>query len=948
MMRARTLIWGVGVLVIGAGLAAADEGAAPPDADPTPPGLAPADAADPDAAPAPSATIAVTGSLIERASRVTPSALTILTRDELVASGRTMVGDILQSLPEQGNALNAQANNGGDGSTRLDLRSLGPDRTLVLLNGRRFVAVGTGADSTVDLNTIPLAVIDRVEILNDGASAVYGSSAIGGVVNLITRTDFTGTEASLYTGHSQRADGFTYDASFITGHHTESHHGNIIFSAGIQSQDPVFAGDRAFSNADKNFDFATGEVTKGGSSATPAGQINATEIDLDGDGVGDEVNLCGAGEPICTRGRDGGFRPFVTPDDLYNFQPANYLYTPSSRFNAYTAGNYQLLPTASAFFESSYMHRESDQQLAPEPFLARAPISRDSLYNPFGGDVLGYSRRLEELGPRDSHQSISTFRTLVGLKGGIPDDVAALRGWTWELSYSYGRTDSTQHNTGNLILSHLRSAIGPSFVDGSGVPTCGTMASPILGCVPMDILGPSGSISQAAAAYTAFTGVTSGLDQQHMVLATAHGRLFQLPHRGDVSAAISTDFRKESGELTPDPLIASGDTTGNLIPAVRGSNSVLEAAAEVSAVPVRDADGLERLELDVAARVFRYDDFGGFTSSTRALVRPLRGVTVRASYAAGFRAPTLAEQFQQAGEAFGFAADPCDHAFGGTPSNPAECAFEGVPPDAEFGDTQHRLVTRGNPNVGPERATILTAGAVVEPAVLPGLALSLAYWAIDVTHAIQQPSLQAIFEGCYGRGDRAFCDLIHRDPSRGGGISFIDDPSTNLGGTATRGIDAAVGYDRDVRGAGKLHVRAEAQRLLRYQVDTGGAVLDGLGNFDLGVHPKLRASLAASWQHPGGAGAGFNVHVVGGFLECENVDCNGGAPSREVEPYAKLDVFGSYALRSARGQTLITLGVNNVFDRDPALIYSGQSGDSDAATYDFLGRFFYARVTQLF
>ncbi|MEO7732247.1 MAG: TonB-dependent receptor [Kofleriaceae bacterium] len=897
--------------------------------------------------------IAVTGSLIERASQTSASALTILSRDELLAAGRTMIGDILQPLPAQGNAINAQANNGGDGSTRIDLRGLGVDRTLVLVNGRRFVPVGTGADSTVDLNTIPLAVIDRVEVLKDAASAVYGSGAIGGVVNLITRTNFTGTEASLYTGQSQRGDGFTYDASFITGHSTETHDGNIIFSAGIQSQDPVFAGDRERSRFDKTFDFSTRRASNSGSPSVPGGRIDTSQIDVNGDGQGDHVNICGAGVQFCTSDGSGGYRPFVAPADLYNFQPVNFLYTPSSRFNSYTAGHYKLRSNVSGFFEASYLHRESDQQLAPEPFAGAATVSRDSLYNTFGGDVFDYHRRLEELGPRATHQSIDTFRTVVGIQGGMPEDVSTLQDWKWELSYNLARTDSTLKNTGNLILSHVQNAIGPSFLDRNRVPTCGTPSAPITGCVPMNILGASGSISPAAVAYAAFTGLSTGFNQEYTVLASAHGRAARLPNDGDISAALSTAFRKESAEFTPDPLIVLGDTTGNADPATRGSFHVLEAAAEVSIVPARDPDGLERLELDLAARAFRYERFGGVTSNARALVRPIRGVTVRATYATSFREPSILDMFQGQFESLPFVQDPCDHFGVGArsqrvlaASTEAECVREGVPPDAMFGTFQQRVREHGSPDLSPETAKVRTAGVVVEPT--PGLALSIDYWNIDVTQAIQKNNINAIFANCYDRRLRSSCDQIHRSPRLGGAIDFVDDPATNVGGTATAGIDIAAVYDRDAHAAGKLHVRAEAQRLLKLDVDNGATVQHGLGVYDLGVYPTMKASLAASWQHPSGAGAGASLHLVGGFLECENNDCAGNQASRTVEPYAKLDVFGSYAFKRSRGQTLITVGVNNVFDRAPSLIYIGFAGDSDASTYDYLGRFCYARVTQLF
>src|SRR5262249_49800425 len=164
----------------------------------------------------------------------------------LGASGRTNLGDILQLLPGETNGFNGQVNVGGDGSVRIDMRGLGPQRTLTLINGRRVVPSGLGADVAVDFNTIPLAIIDPLQVLKDGASAIYGSDASGGVVNVITRTDFSGNEASLYTGGSEHGDGFIYDASFITGHNSDDHKGNIVFAAGLSRQRPIFNGDRDF------------------------------------------------------------------------------------------------------------------------------------------------------------------------------------------------------------------------------------------------------------------------------------------------------------------------------------------------------------------------------------------------------------------------------------------------------------------------------------------------------------------------------------------------------------------------------------------------------------------------------------------------------------------------------------------------------------------------------
>jgi outer membrane receptor protein involved in Fe transport len=974
----------------------APEGApapAPDPAQPPPPEPTPA-APPPEAAPAPAANvettpnlsdeelkklaeesakeevITVTGSTIERKTLTTPAPLTILNREDLNATGRSTVGDIIQQLPAQSNAINAQVNNGGNGATRVNIRGLGTARTLTLVNGRRVVPGGTGADASVDLNSIPLAVIERVEVLKDGASAIYGSDAIGGVVNIITRTDFEGTEVALYTGGTQHGDGFTYDASFVTGHNAENKKGNIIFSAGIQSQDPVFAGDRSFSTYDLDFDFAARQSSIGGSISAPGGRIDTTKIDINGDGKGDpNINLCGKDVQFCTANANGTYRPFVQPDDLYNYQPVNYLYTPSSRYNLYSAGTYKFRPEVSGFFEASYLNRTSDQQLAPEPFStlsSKISISKDSVYNklrdvdgnPIGGDVLVYNRRLEEFGPRKQSQSVDTFRIVGGFQGSVPEEAAALKNWKWELSYNFGRTDAIQKNQGSLIVSRLKNALGPSFIDpATNVPTCGTATAPIAKCVPMNILGPSGSIDPAAAAYTTYTGVSNGYNEQQTVLATSHGRIAKLPNNGDISLAVGGDYRKEAGGFTPDPLTSTGDTTGNAQAPTDGSYSVFEGFSELSIVPISGQKYAEWVELNLAARAFRYDSFGsGVTWKAGGLFRTINGVALRGTYSTAFRAPSVNELFRGKTDNNPSVEDPCDtkpkSLRGGTktlsPTEMEKCAAAGVPANAAFGTNQQREVNSGNSSLEAETAKVITAGIVVEPPQVKGLGFTIDYWNVDISNAIQALNSNVILPNCYVQGIDAYCQRIHRLASQGGAIDYIDNPQSNVGGTSTSGLDTAITYDHQFGSAGRFREQLEGQYLFKYNLDNSFQIIHGRGVYDLGVFPKYKANFSTAWQHPMGIGGGFNFRFVGSYKECKQNDCNHGQARRDVDSWYKVDLYGTYAFKNAAGRTSISAGVNNLLNRNPSLIYIGFAGDSDAATYDYLGRFFYARLSQMF
>jgi outer membrane receptor protein involved in Fe transport len=702
-----------------------------------------------------------------------------------------------------------------------------------------------------------------------------------------------------------------------------------------------------------------GEII-GGSRATPGGRISPGTIDYDGDGMPDgTMNLCGTAA-ACKPDGKGGWLPFSTPGDLYNYQPVNYLFTPSQRYNAFGKGHYNLGDHANAFFEGLYINRQSDQQLAPEPFLAAVPISGQSIYNPIGADVYDYRRRLEEFGPRRSLQNIDTFRVVTGLQGKTPED-AILPSWKWEVSYNYGHTVGTQRNEGNLILSRLANALGPSFIDPNGKPKCGAPGAEIDGCVPMNIMGPSGSITTAMRDYVTFTGVNSGYNDQKTALAQAGGRLAKLPNGGDISLALGADYRQEAGGSTPDPLTATGDTTGNAYAPTYGKYNVAEGYGELSVVPVSGLTGLDWLEIDLAARGFRYNTFGsGLTYKGGALLKTFGGFAVRGTYSTAFRAPSVAELYSGRADNFPASTDPCDTDTDGDgvsdgpiqdPVTAKRCMQQGVPANAVFGTSQQRTVEGGNPALKAETAKVFTGGIVFEPPALKGLSITLDYFRVDIQKAIQSLGAQIILANCYTRDQDDACNAIHRDPQKQGAIDFIEDPLSNVGGTTTDGIDFAVAHDISTS-AGRFHQQFEGQYLHKYTLDNTFQLLQGVGYYDLGVYPKIKANFSTSWASKH-FDAGAILRYIGGYKECMDNDCNNPdnlamGYERSVSQYFIASLFGGYTTKTGAGTTRFTLGVNNILDQRPPLIYIGFAGDSDASTYDYMGRYVYARMSQLF
>ncbi len=921
--------------------------------------------------------IVVTGSRIRRKDLTTPAPVTVLSREQMQQSGKVTLGDFLQSLPEQGNALNTSVNNGSDGSVRIDLRSLGQSRTLVLVNGRRMVAGGTGADNAVDLSSIPTAAIERIEILKDGASAVYGSDAVAGVVNIITRKRFTGAEGTVTFGTSQHGGGTTTDVNASFGHADEK--GSIFFAGGYYKQNPVFADQRSYSATPYAYDAtgnSLGEVGQQfvGSGTVPAGTFSLSKSEKGGaDGTGNAAwqslmaqctqtdrTKCPS-KYINDPTAPGGWRPFVNGPDTYNFQPWNYLITPQERFQLFSTGDYQLVPEYVRFFyEASFVNRKGAYQIAPEPFATSnegLTVSADNYYNPFGRDFSVVAKRMSEVGGRGELFDNDTWRVVAGVDGNI----APLNNWFYEASVNYGRNTSVTDKRGNLFLPSLAAALGPSMlVDGK--PACvskpGDASTVIEGCVPLNMFGGLNSITSDQVAGITFNGPYYGFNEQLVLAINSSGELpIRLLSERPVALAFGYEHRRLKGGYQPDPITEKGLTSGNKEQAAHGEYYANEGYGELSIPVISGVTGVDNLELSIAGRVFGYSNFGSdATYKVGARYSPFPDLTLRGTYGTAYRAPSIGNLYGGNYDSFDGGTDPCA-ATTGTPANCGVAAGNGDE------SSQFRAIYGGNPKLVPETAKIFTAGLVVEPTFFKGFTATVDYYNIEIEKTIGQIGTSLIIQSCYPADASVtpkYCDLITRNPATNY-ISSVVNTLQNVGKDETAGIDFAFRYARPTASYGRFGFLFDGTWLQKWdRTLADGSVQHYKGNFDLGsgtvggALPEFKFNAGVTW-----ALAGFNAGVSQRFLsdvtECGDADgffyqgtgnCNVDKTyARKSGVYTNWDLFVGYGFNTVAGQTSLAAGVNNLFDAAPRYLYTGLN-HYDGTVYDLMGRYFWVRLTQ--
>ncbi|MGH8191148.1 MAG: TonB-dependent receptor domain-containing protein [Rhodanobacteraceae bacterium] len=914
-------------------------------------------------------TIVVTGTHIRAADVETEHPVTVLTRTDLERTGLTGVADILQSLiVADGPILNRNVNNGGTGELTVNLRSLGANRTLVLVNGRRWA---TALDGSVDLTAIPLPMVERVEVLRDGASAIYGSDAIAGVVNIITRRNYQGAELGAYIGENQHGDGLRREFDFTWGHSAGKW--NVAAGAEYGKDDPVLASSRTIS-AVPTYGLP---LSASGSLTTPYGWFEPSD-------TYDQLVLI-PGTPGTS---SDDFRLFNNGRDRsYNYAQFNYLQTPQERRAVFAQARFAATPDLAFSADVLFNQRRSAQQLAPAAIsfsdyqyvgMQEFGVAEDNLYNPFGVVVDSVRIRLVGAGDRRFEQTVDTARVHFGVEGAF---TIKGRDWTWGADLSRVRASLAESTYPYADNEKLALAVGPSFVDASGTPRCGTPDDIIAGCVPLDVFGGPGGMTPAMLDYITVVERNRKRAVNDDAVAHVTGPLAELP-AGAMQFAAGVEYRHDSGYDLPDPMITSGRENGNGTSRAptQGAYSVTEAYLEFDVPLLRDRPGVRELGLDVATRWSDYSLFGSTTNSQLGLRwKPIDDLLVRSNYSEGFRAPSLFDAFGgvETSTSVGGYYDPCALEEEPDQSTLAHCRAQGVPADVED-PFEVTATLHGNRKLRPETSRSLTAGLVWSPSALPDFSASLDWYRIKVRDAIGQPDPQEMVDACYVRGDTAACSNVIRNPD--GTLIGIVAPQQNFpGGLETEGWDLGVNWRRDTR-AGSFNLRWDVA-YVDYWGDIGkpalgtelpdgsqsngnvaGTAYSPLGN---GVVWRTRSVATLAWQR-GPWSASVTARYFSPVKEwcgtVTSVAARVGDPSLRnlcSDPdntylgfpfpenrVASVTYFDLATGWEAPWNARVTLGVRNAFDRDPPVSYS--SINSFFSEYDLPGRFWWTSYRQKF
>ncbi|MCS0592014.1 TonB-dependent receptor plug domain-containing protein [Massilia norwichensis] len=911
------------------------------------------------------ARVEVTGSRIRQVDLETAQPIQVITQEQIQKSGLVTVGDILNQLSSagspdfsRGGALTSNRESGGQ---YINLRNLGSNRLLVLVDGKRWTQT---VDGYTDMSTIPSSMIERMDVLKDGASSIYGSDAIAGVVNIILKKRLEGAQLSLYTGANDKGDGRSKDFSLSYGANSEK--ASLMFGISHTEQGVVWASKRDVTR------FPQGpNHPNAGYGAGPFAEVwslNDT-FDYTINHTGDQFNPGVGADPRNPANYHNWSNSILA--DKFNSTGQMMFQIPNKLDTIFTKGTIELPYDMTLSSTVMYSQRKSSAQVAGYPLNSYTQssfpvfISKDSYWNPFGED-LAFSRRTVEV-PRVTDNENRTFHADITLAGNFE-----LRGlaWNWDIGYNHSALRGSTLGTGNLNLPNLQRALGPSFMNASGVVQCGTADNPIslAECQPWNIIsGPSAS-NPDILKYVMATGQTTYGSTIDSATANIGGELLQLP-AGALGVAAGLEHRSVKGYDLPDQFAQSGYSTDLAGNPTRGKYSVREAYAEVNIPVLKGVPLAELLSFDLATRYSDYSNFGNTTNSKASFMwKPTKDILTRGTYAQGFRAPTLGDTFGGGQQSFDYYMDPCDSAFGqrGTAGVEARCVAAGALPgfrqldqtktpvgDSSGGQSPVPFMSgAGNASLQPEKAKTKTIGVVWSPSFLPGFSGSLDWFNIKVDNLISGISATDTAENCYVKGIQSFCDAIKRDPATGQIIALAHG-NANLGAIETEGLDLSLGYRLPRTAYGQFSVRSDTSYVSKFreQADVGAEWEDYAGQY---YYHRVKSNLSLDWTM-GNWAATWTAHYFSPVKDrcytktdtCS--DPNGiatwGTGYNKLGAMVYHDVSASYKF-PWKGQLLV--GANNFFDKKPRFTISGKASSSYVDADLPIDRFIYVRYNQAF
>jgi len=937
--------------------------------------------------------IVVTGSRIARQDLTSVSPVATVGQAEMQAQGVVNTENLLATLPQAAPGVTGTVNNGNGGVATVNLRGLGSNRTLVLVDGKRQIP--TTSAGTVDINLIPPAMIDRIEVMTGGASAVYGSDAISGVVNFILKRNFEGFEFRAGASMTDEGDAKTYDASATMGASFER--GNVMVSLGYNKREPFFQGDSPQDKLLVSLGEPTGGAPAGtlifsGSGSEPNGRVNpfvgGRFVTLPG-----SPNL-GANSALFLQ--NGDVRLYRGAPDTYNFAPVNYEQTPQERYSVTAIGRYDITDSIEATLKGNFVNSRITTQLAPTPIGNRAfrftldnnpfltAAAKQSL-NTLGsttaytipssspwaagtytdvdtdGDgifdtVTGvFNRRLSEVGPRISNFNFYGFQ----MQGGLTGKVDAING-RWELGLQYGNTHGSNSLLGDTSLQRIQQGL---LLNAAGT----ACQDPSNGCVPVNLFG-LGRLSPAAASFIG-TRINSSQDFEEIIaqafLSGDTANFLNLP-AGAIGFAIGAEYRSDEFAFRPSQDLAVGNLTGfNASPPVSGYVDVYELSGELRVPLLKDLPFVQELAVEAAGRLSDYSSQDSMTKTYKVAGdwKVNDDVRLRASYNRAVRAPSVGELFAPVSNGFPTATDPCSAQGAPNAATRQACINSGVPANLVGviqANQQTQTLTGGNPNLEPEVADTYTAGLVWTPSFVPRLSVTVDYFNIKIDDYIASfgGSTANVLSVCYrnatvnGNPSSPYCSAIKRLGN--GSIDFVSLQLQNVAKNTTEGVDVQVSYQFDLQDFGMPDWGSVAIRSLytntwklTFTPDEISAPLKCADKFGpncngggTGITPRHKVNTTIVWKYKD-----FGVNLVWNHLD--DVTDDNPSSNFTVERIGAKNYFNASVDWAATENVAFTAGVRNL-TQESYPVLGGNASPSNSGypnTYDVLGRVFFVNAS---